>query len=189
MAAVKALAELAKEPVPEQVNIAYGETRLNFGSDYIIPKPFDPRLIAKVPPAVAKAAMDTGVAKRPIEDFDAYRLQLERFVYKSGMTMKPVFEKARANPKRVIFAEGEDRRVGELEHEHAALRELGDARRRRGPGQLRVHRVGQDGRRLGHGVARERLGRKRVIQVRFNVSVPRARVPEKSSTLRGRSKR
>ena len=70
MAAVKALARLAKEPVPEQVNIAYGETRLTFGKDYIIPKPFDPRLIAEVPPAVAKAAMESGVAKEPIEDWE-----------------------------------------------------------------------------------------------------------------------
>ena len=76
MAAVKALADLAKEPVPEQVNIAYGETRLNFGREYIIPKPFDPRLIATVPPAVAKAAMESGVATEPIEDWSAYEDEL-----------------------------------------------------------------------------------------------------------------
>ncbi|HKJ48047.1 MAG TPA: malic enzyme-like NAD(P)-binding protein, partial [Christiangramia sp.] len=75
-AAVKALAELAKEAVPEQVNIAYGETRLNFGPDYIIPKPFDPRLIAKVPPAVAKAAMESGVARQGIQDWDKYEEEL-----------------------------------------------------------------------------------------------------------------
>ncbi|WP_452596449.1 malic enzyme-like NAD(P)-binding protein, partial [Pontimicrobium sp. MEBiC01747] len=73
MAAVKALASLAKEPVPEQVNIAYGETRLTFGRDYIIPKPFDPRLIAEVPPAVAKAAMESGIAKEPITDWEKYK--------------------------------------------------------------------------------------------------------------------
>src|SRR5690606_16525797 len=72
MAAVRALAELAKAPVPEQVNIAYGETKLNFGRDYIIPKPFDPRLIAVVPPAVARAAMESGVAEHPITDWDKY---------------------------------------------------------------------------------------------------------------------
>ncbi|NJX17110.1 malic enzyme-like NAD(P)-binding protein, partial [Tamlana crocina] len=72
MAAVKALARLAKDPVPEQVNIAYGETKLIFGKDYIIPKPFDPRLISVVPPAVAKAAMESGVAKNPIHDWDKY---------------------------------------------------------------------------------------------------------------------
>ena len=77
MAAVKALADLAKEPVPEQVNIAYGETRLAFGKDYIIPKPFDPRLISEVPPAVAKAAMESGVAQEPITDWDKYTQVLE----------------------------------------------------------------------------------------------------------------
>ncbi len=76
MAAVKALAELTKEPVPEQVNIAYGETRLTFGKEYIIPKPFDQRLIAEIPPAVAKAAMESGVAKAPIEDWDKYRRRI-----------------------------------------------------------------------------------------------------------------
>ena len=95
----------------EIVAAAYLGEKLAFGPEYLIPKPFDPRLILEIAPAVAKAAMDSGVAKRPIEDFDAYRLQLERFVYKSGMTMKPVFENARANPKRVVYAEGEDRRV------------------------------------------------------------------------------
>lgn len=110
-ATVYAIADLAMAESSEVVAEAYVGEKLAFGPEYLIPKPFDPRLILEIAPAVAKAAMDTGVAKRPIEDFDAYRLQLERFVYKSGMTMKPVFEKARANPKRVIFAEGEDRRV------------------------------------------------------------------------------
>ena len=73
MAAVKALADLAKESVPEQVNLVYDQTRLSFGKEYIIPKPFDPRLITTVPPAVAKAAMDSGVASAPIEDWDRYK--------------------------------------------------------------------------------------------------------------------
>ena len=77
MAAVKAIADLAKESVPEQVNIAYG-TRLSFGRDYIIPKPFDPRLIIKVPPAVAKAAMESGVAREPIENWERYTESLEQ---------------------------------------------------------------------------------------------------------------
>ena len=83
MAAVKALAKLAKEPVPEQVNIAYAETRLNFGRDYIIPKPFDPRLIAEIPPAVAKAAMESGVAQTPIEDWDSYKDEYVFFIRKT----------------------------------------------------------------------------------------------------------
>ena len=110
-ATVYAIADLAMAESSEIVADAYVGEKLAFGKEYLIPKPFDPRLILEIAPAVAKAAMDSGVAKRPIEDFDAYRLQLERFVYKSGMAMKPVFEKARANPKRVVYSEGEDRRV------------------------------------------------------------------------------
>lgn len=110
-ATVYAIADLAKAESSEVVAEAYLGEKLAFGREYLIPKPFDPRLILEIAPAVAKAAMDTGVAERPIKDFDAYRLQLERFVYKSGMAMKPVFEKARANPKRVVYVEGEDRRV------------------------------------------------------------------------------
>ncbi len=110
-ATVYAIADLAMAESSEIVAAAYLGEKLAFGPEYLIPKPFDPRLILEIAPAVAKAAMDSGVAKRPIEDFDAYRLQLERFVYKSGMTMKPVFENARADPKRVVYAEGEDRRV------------------------------------------------------------------------------
>ncbi len=110
-ATVYAIADLAMAESSEIVAAAYLGEKLAFGPEYLIPKPFDPRLILEIAPAVAKAAMDSGVAKRPIEDFDAYRLQLERFVYKSGMTMKPVFENARADPKRIVYAEGEDRRV------------------------------------------------------------------------------
>ncbi|MEM6516003.1 MAG: NADP-dependent malic enzyme [Bacteroidota bacterium] len=107
MAAVYALARLAKEPVPEQVNIAYGETRLTFGRDYIIPKPFDPRLIAEVPPAVARAAMESGVAKEPIEDWDKYRdVLLERLGSDNKIT-RLLLNRAKLNPKRVVFAEAD----------------------------------------------------------------------------------
>jgi len=110
-ATVYAIADLARAESSEVVAEAYLGEKLAFGREYLIPKPFDPRLILEIAPAVAKAAMDSGVAKRPIEDFDAYRLKLERFVYKSGMTMKPVFEHAKEDPKRVVYVEGEDRRV------------------------------------------------------------------------------
>jgi len=91
--------------------MAYEGQELSFGPEYIIPKPFDPRLITRIAPAVAKAAMDSGVATRPITDFDAYRQQLTNFVYHSGFVMKPVFAAAKAAPRRVIYAEGEDERV------------------------------------------------------------------------------
>ncbi len=107
MAAVKALAELAKEPVPEQVNIAYGETRLNFGREYIIPKPFDPRLIAKVPPAVAKAAIESGVATEPITDWEKYEDELLERMGNDNKLVRLLLDRARINPKRVIFAEGD----------------------------------------------------------------------------------
>ncbi|WP_378185698.1 NADP-dependent malic enzyme [Aquimarina sp. W85] len=107
MAAVKALAALAKEPVPEQVNIAYGETRLNFGRDYIIPKPFDPRLIAKVPPAVAKAAMDSGVATEPIHDWEKYEDELLERMGNDNKLVRLLLDRARTNPKKVVFAEAD----------------------------------------------------------------------------------
>lgn len=107
MAAVKALADLAKEPVPEQVNIAYGETRLNFGKDYIIPKPFDPRLIAKVPPAVAKAAIESGVATEPIEDWDKYESELLERMGNDNKLVRLLIDRAKLIPKRVVFAEGD----------------------------------------------------------------------------------
>jgi malate dehydrogenase (oxaloacetate-decarboxylating)(NADP+) len=107
MAAVKALAVLAKEPVPEQVNIAYGETRLTFGKDYIIPKPFDPRLIATVPPAVAKAAMESGVAKEHIKDWDAYRNALLERLGSDNKIVRLLLDRAKINPKRVVFAEAD----------------------------------------------------------------------------------
>lgn len=107
MAAVKALSNLAKEPVPEQVNIAYGETYLTFGRDYIIPKPFDPRLIAEVPPAVAKAAMDSGVAKAPIEDWEKYKNSLLERLGSDNKLVRLLLNRARTNPKKVVFAEAD----------------------------------------------------------------------------------
>ncbi|MFD2542541.1 NADP-dependent malic enzyme [Lacinutrix gracilariae] len=107
MAAVKALADLAKEPVPEQVNIAYGETRLTFSKEYIIPKPFDPRLIATVPPAVAKAAMESGIAKEPIEDWQKYEDELLERLGSDNKIVRLLLNRARTNPKRVVFAEAD----------------------------------------------------------------------------------
>jgi malate dehydrogenase (oxaloacetate-decarboxylating)(NADP+) len=111
VAAVKAIAQLARAEASEVVTAAYGGPAPLFGPQSIIPKPFDPRLILEIAPAVAKAAMDSGVARRPIADFDAYRVELERFVYRSGQLMRPVFERARKAMARVAFAEGEDERV------------------------------------------------------------------------------
>ncbi len=111
MAAVKAIAELARAEQSEVVASAYGEKISGFGPEYLIPKPFDPRLIVKIAPAVAKAGMDSGVATRPIQDWDAYLQGLNEFVYHSGLIMKPVFGQARMSPKRIVFAEGEDERV------------------------------------------------------------------------------
>ena len=109
-AAVRAIAELAEE---EQLGGAasYGEESLSFGVEYLIPKPFDPRLILRIAPAVAQAAMDSGVAERPINDMAAYREQLTAFVDSSSMLMKPVFDAAKRAPKRLVYAEGEDPRV------------------------------------------------------------------------------
>ncbi len=111
LAAVRAIAELAQAETSEQVAIAYGIEAMRFGPDYLIPKPFDPRLIARVAPAVAKAAMDSGVATRPLPDLDAYRQSLSQFVYHSGLIMKPLFSAAKASPKRIVYAEGEDERI------------------------------------------------------------------------------
>ncbi|WP_341928691.1 NADP-dependent malic enzyme [Methyloversatilis discipulorum] len=111
LAAVRAIADLAQVEQSEIVRAAYGEQPMSFGPEYLIPKPFDPRLIVKIAPAVAQAAMDSGVATRPIEDFEAYRQQLNNLVWISGLVMKPVFAEAKRNPKRIIYAEGEDERV------------------------------------------------------------------------------
>ncbi|SDB57995.1 allosteric NADP-dependent malic enzyme [Flavobacteriaceae bacterium MAR_2010_188] len=107
MAAVKALANLAKDPVPEQVNIAYGETFLAFGRDYIIPKPFDPRLISEVPPAVARAAMESGVAKAPITDWEKYTDTLLERMGSDNKIVRLLLNRAKMNPKRVVFAEAD----------------------------------------------------------------------------------
>jgi malate dehydrogenase (oxaloacetate-decarboxylating)(NADP+) len=111
LAAVRAIAELAQAETAEQVALAYGIESISFGPEYLIPRPFDPRLIARVAPAVARAAMDSGVATRPIADFEAYRESLSQFVYHSGLIMKPLFAAAKALPKRIVYAEGEDERV------------------------------------------------------------------------------
>ncbi len=111
LAAVRALAELAQAEASEVVAMAYGGESLRFGPQYLIPKPFDPRLIVKIAPAVAAAAAESGVATRPIVDMDAYRDRLNNFVYQSGFVMKPVFAAAKTEPRRVIYCEGEDERV------------------------------------------------------------------------------
>jgi malate dehydrogenase (oxaloacetate-decarboxylating)(NADP+) len=111
LACVHAIADLAQAEQSDVVATAYEGQELSFGPEYIIPKPFDPRLIVRIAPAVAKAAMDSGVATRPIADFDGYRDQLTNFVYHSGFVMKPVFGAAKKAPRRVIYAEGEDERV------------------------------------------------------------------------------
>ncbi len=112
LAAVHAVAELARAEQSEVVSAAYGSGSLSFGPEYLIPKPFDPRLIVKIAPAVARAAMESGVATRPIQDFDAYVDRLQEFVYHSGNFMKPIFAAAkRAAPRRIVYAEGEEERV------------------------------------------------------------------------------
>ena len=111
IAAVEAIAKLARVEASEVVAAAYGGAAPVFGPEYIIPKPFDPRLILEIAPAVARAAMASGVARRPIADFPRYRRDLERFVFRSGQLMRPVFEAARQDPRRVAFSDGEDERV------------------------------------------------------------------------------
>jgi malate dehydrogenase (oxaloacetate-decarboxylating)(NADP+) len=111
LATVRAIAALTHDEIPDVVATAYGAAGLRFGPEYLIPKPFDPRLIERICPAVAKAAMDSGVATRPLADIDAYRTRLRRFVYQTGSSMEPVFDVARKAPKRVLYAEGEDERV------------------------------------------------------------------------------
>ncbi|MCX7585081.1 NADP-dependent malic enzyme [Phenylobacterium sp. 58.2.17] len=110
-AAAEAIAELARAEVSDVVASAYAGQVPLFGRDYVIPKPFDPRLILEIAPAVAKAAMDSGVARRPIADFEAYRTELEGYVYRSGQLMRPVFAQARDCKRRIAYAEGEDERV------------------------------------------------------------------------------
>ena len=107
MAAVKSLAALAKESVPEQVNIAYEETKLNFGRDYIIPKPFDPRLIVEIPPSVAKAAIDSGVAREEIKDWEEYKSRLEERLGGHQKILRMIHDRAKSAPKRIVFAEAD----------------------------------------------------------------------------------
>ncbi|MGM9482748.1 NADP-dependent malic enzyme [Roseateles sp. NT4] len=112
IAAVHAIADLAQAEQSEVVAAAYVGATLSFGAEYLIPKPFDPRLMMRIAPAVAQAAMDSGVAARPITDWDAYREKLQSFVYASGNTMKPIFSAAKRAPnKRVAYAEGEEERI------------------------------------------------------------------------------
>lgn len=107
MAAVRALARLAKEPVPEQVNVAYDQTRLSFGKDYIIPKPFDPRLLVEIPPEVAKAAIESGVATAPIEDWDRYKETLQSRLGNDQKLVRLLHNRAKINPQRVVFTEAD----------------------------------------------------------------------------------
>ena len=111
IAAVQAIADLAKAEQSDIVAEAYGQDQTAFGADYLIPKPFDPRLIVKIATAVAQAAMDSGVATSPITDMAAYHDKLNQFVYHSGLVMRPVFARAKASPRRIVFSEGEDERV------------------------------------------------------------------------------
>ncbi len=121
IAATRALADLAMAGPSDLVTRAYGGRQQPFGPDNLIPKPFDPRLMTTVAPAVARAAAESGVATRPIEDLDAYRQRLVQFVFRSGLVMKPVFARAQEDPRRVVFAEGEDPRV--LQAVQAAVEE------------------------------------------------------------------
>ena len=111
LAAVRAIADLAMAEQSEVVAHAYNLENIRFGPEYLIPKPFDPRLIVRIAPAVAKAAMDSDVASRPIADFEAYASKLTQFVYHSGLLMKPIFAAAKLAPRRIVYAEGEDERV------------------------------------------------------------------------------
>ncbi len=111
VACVEALADLARAEPSDVVVAAYGGEPPVFGPENLIPKPFDPRLITELAPAVAKAAMDSGVATRPIADLEAYRQRLDQFVWRSGLLMKPLFDRAKQDPRRIVFAEGEDERV------------------------------------------------------------------------------
>ena len=111
LAAVNAIADLAMAEQSDVVAMAYGQQSMSFGRDYLIPKPFDPRLIVKIAPAVARAAMESGVATSPMPDLDAYAQRLNEFVYHSGHIMRPIFAAAKAAPKRIVYAEGEDERV------------------------------------------------------------------------------
>ena len=111
IACVEGIAELARKTSPAEAAVVYGDEDLQFGPDYLIPKPFDPRLLAVVAGAVAKAGMESGVAERPLDDFDAYVAKLNTAVYRSSMVMRPVFEQSGSQSRNIVFAEGEDERV------------------------------------------------------------------------------
>src|SRR5206468_12018639 len=111
IAAAQALASLARQEVPEELEAIYASSRMRYGPDYIIPVPFDPRLISHVPPAVAKAAMETGVARKPIADMDAYKHTLRTRRDPIAGVLHQVFQRLRSSPKRVVFAEGEEEQV------------------------------------------------------------------------------
>lgn len=111
LACVHAIANLARKEVSAEVAAVYGGEQLVFGLDYMIPKPFDPRLIVELPMAVAKVAMETGVATRPITDWNAYREKLQSYTYRTSMAMRPLFTRAKADPKKVVYCEGEEERV------------------------------------------------------------------------------
>lgn len=111
LACVRAIADLARAEASDVVTAAYGDHPFKFGPDYILPKPFDPRLISVVPLAVAEAAMKSGAAARPVEDLNAYRQELSRHAFRTGYLMRTVFERAKADPRRVVYAEGEEERV------------------------------------------------------------------------------
>src|SRR5687768_2932877 len=111
LAAVKALAELAKTPVPDIVNIAYNEKNLSFGPNYIIPKPLDPRLLSTVAPAVAKAAIESGVAQITIDNWETYAIELNKRLGLDNQLMRVLGSKARSNPKRLVFAEADNQKI------------------------------------------------------------------------------
>ena len=142
LACVKAIADLAQAEQNDEVARAYAGQELSFGPDYIIPKPFDPRLIVQIAPAVAQAAAESGVAARPIEDIEAYRQKLMGFVYHSGQLMRPLFAQAKKAPKRVIYADGEDERV--LRAVQTVIDEAGPAHPDRPPSviEMRIKKFG-----------------------------------------------
>src|SRR5690606_39082494 len=111
LAAARAIAKLARESVPDIVSKAYGDSKMSFGRHYLIPKPLDPRLITTIAPAVAKAAMESGVAKREITDWDAYELELQERIGIDQRLMSTVISRAKKDPKRVVFAEADNRRI------------------------------------------------------------------------------
>jgi hypothetical protein len=158
IAAANALAELAREDVPDEVNAAYSGSHLRYGPEYLIPAPFDPRLITAVPKAVAQAAMDSGVARRPIIDMDAYEAELSARLSPTVGILHEIFEAVRANPKRIVFAEGEEEKsiraanayqqagygkailIGREERVREAMERLGLPGRRPGNHQRQAHR-------------------------------------------------